>query len=209
MDQLVSARAEPEQALLIDCRSLACRTVPLPEHLAVLIVHSGVERGLVDSAYNERRRQCEQAAGHFGLLALRDAEEAQLASAEDLDELARMRARHVVTENARTLDAAEALDDGDMARLGRLMAESHTSMRDDFEITVPAIDELVTILQREIGDEGGARMTGGGFGGCVIALLAQERVEAVVKAVRRDYRPPNGKPAMIHVCRPAAGAGLL
>jgi galactokinase len=183
--------------------------VPLPEHAAVLIVHSGVERGLVDSAYNERRRQCEQAAGHFGVLALRDAEEAQLASAEDLDELARTRARHVVTENARTLDAAEALAAGDMARLGRLMADSHASMRDDFEITVPAIDALVTILQREIGTEGGARMTGGGFGGCVIALLPQERVAAVVKAVRRDYRPPNGKPVMIHACRPAAGAGLV
>jgi len=84
-------------------------------------------------------------------------------------------------------------------------ADSHTSMRDDFEVTVPAIDELVAILQRAIGDEGGARMTGGGFGGCVIALLPQERVEAVVEAVRRDYRPPNGKPVMIHACRPAAG----
>jgi galactokinase len=82
-------------------------------------------------------------------------------------------------------------------------------MRDDFEITVPAIDELVTILQREIGDEGGARMTGGGFGGCVIALLPRARVEAVVEAVRRDYRLPNGKLVMIHACRPAAGAGLL
>jgi galactokinase len=209
MDQLVSARAEPEQALLIDCRSLECRPVPLPENAAVLIVHSGVERGLVDSAYNERRQQCERAATHFGLLALRDAEEAQLASAEDLDELARMRARHVVTENARTLDAAEAVAAGDMARLGQLMADSHASMRDDFEITVPAVDELVAILQREIGEEGGARMTGGGFGGCVIALLPQERVDAVFEAVRRDYRPPNRKPVMIHVCRPAAGAGLV
>lgn len=209
MDQLVSARAEQDQALLIDCRSLACRPVPLPAHMAVLIVHSGVERGLVDSAYNERRQQCEQAADHFGVLALRDAEEAQVASAEDLDELARMRARHVVTENARTLEAAEALEAGDMARLGELMAESHASMRDDFEITVPAIDELVAILQHEIGEQGGARMTGGGFGGSVIALLPQERVEAVVAAVRRDYRPPNGKPPLIHVCRPAAGAGLI
>jgi galactokinase len=83
------------------------------------------------------------------------------------------------------------------------------SMRDDFEITVPAIDELVAILQREIGAEGGARMTGGGFGGCVIALLPAKRVDRVTAAVRRDYRAPNGKPVMIHACRPAGGAGTL
>ena len=209
MDQLVSARAEPEQALLIDCRSLECRPVPVPESAAVLIVHSGVERGLVDSAYNERRQQCEAAAAHFQVSALRDAEAEQVEGADELDELARRRARHVVTENARTLAAAEALAASDMARLGRLMAESHDSMRDDFEITVPAIDTLVSILQREIRSEGGARMTGGGFGGCVIALLPATRVEAVVAAVRRDYRPPNGKPPLIHVCRPAAGAGTV
>lgn len=208
MDQLVSARAEAEQALLIDCRSLDCRPVPVPENAAVLIVHSGVERGLVDSAYNERRQQCEAAAAHFRVAALRDASLEHLDGADGLDPLARRRARHVITENARTLAAAEALATSDMARLGRLMAESHDSMRDDFEITVPAIDRLVAILQREIGEEGGARMTGGGFGGCVIALLPAERVEAVVAAVRRDYRPPDGKPPLIHVCRPAAGAGL-
>ncbi|MFD1612579.1 galactokinase [Sphingomonas tabacisoli] len=209
MDQLVSARAEPDKALLIDCRSLDCKPVPVPADAAVLIVHSGVERGLVDSAYNERRQQCEQAAGHFKVAALRDAEPAQVESAEDLDDLARRRARHVVTENERTLAAAHALADNDMARLGQLMADSHDSMRDDFEITVPAIDELVGILQREIGEKGGARMTGGGFGGCVIALLPTERVDAVAAAVRRDYHPPNGKPPLIHVCRPAAGAGAL
>ncbi|NNM75902.1 galactokinase [Sphingomonas sp. ID1715] len=209
MDQLVSARAEAEQALLIDCRTLECRPVPMPDDLAVLIVHSGVERGLVDSAYNERRQQCEAAARHFGLAALRDAEAEHLETADGLDALARRRARHVVTENARTVQAAEALSGGDTARLSTLMADSHLSMRDDFEITVPAIDELVALLQREIGEEGGARMTGGGFGGCVIALLPRSRVDQVAQAVRDGYRPPNGKPVLIHVCRPAAGAGLL
>lgn len=209
MDQLVSARAEPEQALLIDCRSLDCTPVPVPEDMAVLIVHSGVERGLVDSAYNERRQQCETAAGHFGVAALRDAGPDHIEDANDLDELVHRRARHVVTENARTVEAADALAEGDMARLGRLMADSHNSMRDDFEITVPAIDALVGVLQREIGSEGGARMTGGGFGGCVIALLPAARLQTVIEAVRREYRPPNGKPVMIHACRPAAGAGAL
>jgi galactokinase len=209
MDQLVSARAEEGAALLIDCRSLDCRPVALPDGAAVLIVHSGVERGLVDSAYNERRLQCEAAARHFAVPALRDAEPEHVETAEALDALARQRARHVVSENARTLAAADALAAGDMAELGRLMAESHASMRDDFEITVPAIDELVALLQREIGAQGGARMTGGGFGGCVVALLPEERVATVVAAVRAGYRPPNGQPPLIHVCRPAAGAGLL
>jgi galactokinase len=209
MDQLVSARAKAEHALLIDCRSLECRPVPLPESATVLIVHSGVERGLVDSAYNERRQQCEAAARHFGVQTLRDAEHAQVEGSGALDELVLRRARHVVTENARTVEAADVLAGDDMARLGRLMAESHDSMRDDFEITTPEIDRLVALLQREIGDAGGARMTGGGFGGCVIALLPGDRVEAVVAAVRAEYRPPNGKPPLIHVCRPASGAGLL
>jgi galactokinase len=209
MDQLVSARAEAEHALLIDCRSLECRPVPLPDGAAVLIVHSGVERGLVDSAYNERRQQCEAAARHFGVQALRDAEHAHVEGSGELDELAWRRARHVVTENARTIEAADALAANKMARLGQLMAESHDSMRDDFEITTPEIDGLVALLQREIGDAGGARMTGGGFGGCVIALLPAKRVEAVIAAVSARYVPPNGKPPLIHVCRPAAGAGLL
>lgn len=209
MDQLASARAEAGAALLIDCRSLDCTPVALPNGTAVLIVHSGVERGLVDSAYNERREQCEAAAAHFGLSALRDAAPEHLQAAEDLDELTSRRARHVITENGRTVAAAEALAAGEMARLGQLMAESHASMRDDFEITVPAIDALVALLQREVGAEGGARMTGGGFGGCVVALLPEHKVEAVAAAVRSEYRPPDGKPVLIHACRPAPGAGLI
>ena len=209
MDQLVSARAEEGAALLIDCRSLECRPVDVPDGAAVMIVHSGVERGLVDSAYNERRTQCEDAARHFGVTALRDAEAEQLEGAEGLAPLARKRAQHVVSENARTLAAAEALTRNDLAALGRLMAESHASMRDDFEITTPDIDNLVTLLQREIGSEGGARMTGGGFGGCVVALMPNNRVETVADAVRGQYRPPNGRPLLIHVCRPAGGARIV
>jgi galactokinase len=209
MDQLVSARAEAEHALLIDCRSLECRPVAVPEDAAVMIVHSGVERGLVDSAYNERRQQCEQAARHFEVGALRDAGIEHVESADDLDTLARNRARHVVSENARTTAAADALAEDDKPRLGQLMAESHASMRDDFEITVPPIDDLVALLQREIGPEGGARMTGGGFGGCVVAVMPRDRVGQVADAVRAGYRPPNGRPLFIHVCRPAPGAGLI
>jgi galactokinase len=208
MDQLVSARAQAGHALLIDCRSLECRPVPMPEGLAVIVIHSRIERGLVDSAYNERRRQCEQAARHYGVAALRDLDEAALdAGREGLDPLTFRRARHVVTENARTLAAAEALAAGDLARLGVLMAQSHASMRDDFEITLPAIDRLVEIAAEAIGSDGGARMTGGGFGGCIVALAPEGAVERVQEAVARDYRSPDGKEAHFMVCRPSAGAG--
>lgn len=208
MDQLVSARAEAGHALLIDCRSLECRPVPMPDGLAVMVIHSGIERGLVDGAYNERRRQCEAAARHYGVAALRDLDEdGLLAGRGGLDPVAFRRARHVVTENARTLAAAEALAGHDLAELGRLMAQSHASMRDDFEITLPAIDRLVEIAAGAIGGEGGARMTGGGFGGCIVALAPEAAVAAVREAVERDYRSPAGKAAQFMVCRPSAGAG--
>jgi galactokinase len=210
MDQLVSARGEAAHALLIDCRSLQATPVPLPAGLAVLIAHSKVRRGLVDSAYNERRAQCEAAARHFGVPALRDLDLAQLdAGAAGLDALTLRRARHVVTENARTTAAAAALAAGDLATLGRLMAQSHASMRDDFAITVPAIDQLVDVLQQSIGTEGGARMTGGGFGGCVVALLPQDRVPAATAAVAQHYRAPSGEAVEVWVCQAQAGAGAV
>ncbi|MFD0668522.1 galactokinase [Ramlibacter sp. MAHUQ-53] len=209
MDQLISARGENGHALLIDCRSLDAQAVPLPAGLAVMIVHSRVARGLVDSAYNERRIQCEAAARHYGVRALRDLDEAALArGAAGLDAVALRRARHVVTENRRTQEAAAALAAGDLPALGRLMAESHASMRDDFEITVPAIDRLVDLAQAAIGDPGGARMTGGGFGGCVVALLPHERVDAVRAAIAAGYRAPGGEPATVWVCQARGGAGL-
>lgn len=210
MDQLISARGEAAHALLIDCRSLEAQAVPMPENLAVMIVHSRVRRGLVDSEYNTRRQQCEAAAQHFGVKALRDLDLATLeARASELDPVVLRRARHVITENKRTTDAAGALAAGDLRRMGGLMAASHNSMRDDFEITVPAIDRLVQILQEAIGEIGGARMTGGGFGGCVVALMPQDKVESVRAAVEREYRAPTGEAGTIYVCRASAGAGAL
>ncbi len=208
MDQLISARGEAGHALLIDCRSLESTPVPVPGDLAVMIVHSRVKRGLVDSEYNTRRQQCEAAARHYGVPALRDLDLAALeAGAAGLSDVTYRRARHVVTENARTLAAAEALAAGDLAALGVLMAASHTSMRDDFEITVPAVDRLVEVLQQAIGPQGGARMTGGGFGGCVVALLPWARVDTVRAAVEAGYRPPGGGEATVWVCAASAGAG--
>jgi galactokinase len=210
MDQLISASGKADHALLIDCRSLETQAARIPDAVAVMIVHSRVQRGLVDSEYNLRRQQCETAARHFGVSHLRDVTLEQLNRAtSSLDALIYRRARHVITENTRTLAAHQALMRADMRRMGQLMAESHASMRDDFEITVPAIDHLVALLQDAIGTQGGARMTGGGFGGCVVALLPAFRADAVAALVERVYRSPNGQPATVWTTRAAAGASAL
>lgn len=210
MDQISSACGVQDHALLIDCRSLRVSPVPIPAGAAIMIVESHITRGLVDSAYNTRRAQCEQAARHFGVPFLRDVDLATLAEkGAGLDPVALRRARHVVSENARVVAAAEALAAGDLERMGELMAASHASMRDDFEITVPAIDRLVDIVKDAIGEAGGVRMTGGGFGGCVVALVPEVLVEVARLALARDYRAPNGAQATVHVCRAAAGAGSL
>ena len=210
MDQISSACGVQDHALLIDCRSLQVSPVPIPAGAAIMIVESHITRGLVDSAYNTRRAQCEQAARHFGVPFLRDVDLATLAEkGAGLDPVALRRARHVVSENARVVAAAEALGAGNLPRMGELMAASHASMRDDFEITVPAIDRLVDIVKDAIGEAGGVRMTGGGFGGCVVALVPTELVEVARLALARDYRAPNGAQATVHVCRATAGAGSL
>ena len=210
MDQLVSAAGRSDHALLLDCRSLKTEAIPLPEDVAVLVLHSRVQRGLVDSEYNLRREQCQQAAAALGLGFLRDADTVALDRLAGLvPDTVRRRARHVVTENARTLLAAEALRDGDLTAAGVLMRASHASMRDDFDIVPPAVDQLAGLVNEALGGEGGARMTGGGFGGCVVALAPQAAVSAVRDAVLRHYRAPSGEPALVWHCRASAGAGAL
>ncbi|MEI6642743.1 MAG: galactokinase [Novosphingobium sp.] len=206
MDQLASACGVRDHALMIDCRSRAVRPVALPKGVEILIVHSGVARGLVEGAYNDRRAQCEAAAAAVGVSALRDADMAMLEGAR-LDAVTLARARHVVTENARVLAAAEALAAGDLVAMGALMAASHASMRDDFRITVPAIDALVTELQALIGLEGGARMTGGGFGGAVVALCPADSADAVLAGL--TYRKPDGSPPLVLRETACDGAGLV
>lgn len=210
MDQISSACGVQDHALLIDCRSLEVKPVPIPAGAAIMIIESHITRGLVDSEYNTRRAQCEEAARYLGVPALRDVDLALLAGkGAGLDPVTLRRARHVVSENERVAAAAAALAAGDLPRMGELMADSHVSMRDDFEITVPAIDRLVEIVKGAIGAAGGVRMTGGGFGGCVVALVPEHLVEDARHAVARDYRAPNGEQATVHVCRAAAGAGRL
>lgn len=210
MDQLISARGQMGHALLIDCRSLDCTPVSLPRGVSILIAHSGVRHAHAGGEYNDRRRQCEAAARHYGVAALRDLTLDQLdAGKAGLSEVCYRRARHVVTENSRTKAAASALKHGDMAGLGELMAQSHASMRDDFEITIPAIDRLAEIMTAPLAGGGGARMTGGGFGGCVVAVAPDQKVSAVIEAVAGQYRTPEGSQAEVFICQASAGASQI
>ncbi|MCZ4370281.1 galactokinase [Vibrio diazotrophicus] len=210
MDQMISAEGREYHAMLLDCRSLEAKAVPIPEDLAVVIINSNKKRGLVDSEYNTRREQCEEAARIFGVKALRDVtiEEFEKRKSE-LDDVVAKRARHVITENMRTCEAAKALSSNNIKRLSELMAESHASMRDDFEITVDEIDKLVEMVREVIGDKGGVRMTGGGFGGCVVALVQIELVEIVKKTVESRYEKETGLKESIYICKAKEGAGLV
>jgi galactokinase len=209
MDQFISSLGQADHALLIDCRDLSYRSVPIPSDTAIIVVDSGIQRGLVDSEYNKRREECEAAAAHFGVKALRDVDEAAFEKqAHELSDTTRRRARHVITENARTLAAAAALADGQMTALGPLMAASHTSMKEDFEITVPGIDRLVEIMQSVPGIYG-ARMTGGGFGGCCICLAPVDVAPAVEAAIKARYQAETGFTPTIYRCQASAGAGEI
>ncbi len=208
MDQLISAAGRAGHALLIDCRSLQTRAVPLPSGVAVVVLDTATRRGLVDSAYNERRAQCESAAAFFGVAALRDVDTTMLAArVADLDPVTRKRARHVVTENERTLAAATALEGGDVERVGRLMDESHSSLRDDFEVSRPELDTMVRLARTHDGCYG-ARMTGAGFGGCAVALVAATSAQEFVRDVTRRYAAEVGLQPALYVCAASQGASL-
>ncbi|HEX9118738.1 MAG TPA: galactokinase, partial [Anaerolineae bacterium] len=181
MDQLASALGRPGQALLIDCRDLSFQPVPVPPGAAVLIADTAVRRQLATSTYNQRRAQCEAAAQALGVPALRDATVAQLDAAR-LDPIVDRRARHVITENVRVLDAAAALRAGDLPAAGKLMDASHASLRDQYEVSSPELDTMVELLRSRPGCYG-ARLTGAGFGGCAVALMAEEAVAAAIPVV--------------------------
>jgi galactokinase len=206
MDMWISATAHANCASLLDCRYLTSQHCHMPKRLQLVIINSKVERGLVGSEYNQRRQQCEQAAKHFGQSSLRDVSMVDLLREEaNMDPVVFARARHILTENQRTQSMAQALMTDDVVAISKLMAQSHASMKDDFAITVPAIDHIVEIIHGVIGLEGGVRMTGGGFGGCVVALMPHRLVGACQKALEDNYRAPNG--ALAEVYLPAIGAG--
>ncbi len=210
MDQLISAEGERNHSLLIDCENLDTQLISMPEELTVLIINSNKKRGLVDSEYNLRREQCEEAAKFFGAKSLRHVSRIDFAAKQHLlDPVVAKRAIHVISENERTLKAADALRHNDMKTLSILMTQSHISMRDDFEVTTSEIDQLVSIVKDVIGSKGGVRMTGGGFGGCVVALLPHNLVDETIVAIEKKYEHMTGLKESIYICQAKDGASLI
>ncbi len=207
MDQLISAMGKDQHAMMLDCKDLSFEDAPIPQGLSLFIVNSNVKRGLVDSEYNLRRQQCEQVAKYFGVPALRDVTLAQLQGAQaDIDDALFKRARHVISENIRVKAALSALKSSDIATLSRLMKASHQSLRDDFEVTTKELDGLVQIIDNEIGLSGGVRMTGGGFGGCVVAIVPTSMIEQLTTTVIRQYPLEYGLKPSIYLCHASQGA---
>lgn len=206
MDQLASAKGEKNSALLIDCESLETTAVAIPEHLKLVIIDSNFKRKLVDSEYNQRRIDCEQAASKMGVSSLRKATMNMLIEYKSkLTENEFKRAHHVLTENDRVIKATNALKLNDMDALVELMAASHISLRDDFEVTVPATDGLVEICRSVLNGRGAVRMTGGGFGGAIVCLCEETDVALIKTAVEKEYPEKFQLDASFFVCQPAEG----
>ena len=209
MDQFISANGRSGHALMLDCRSLEFELFPLPAGVSIVICNTMVRHSVATGEYGRRRQECEAAARILGVRMLRDVSLADFQRQEHLlPDTERRRARHVITENARVQEFARALRDRDFAAMGRLMADAHRSMRDDFEASCRELDILVEAANQVQGLVG-ARMTGGGFGGCTVNLVLDDRVDAFREHVGREYeRQTNIKPE-IYVTRAGEGAGEI
>jgi galactokinase len=210
MDQLASVLGDERGALLVDCRTQASRLVRMNGAAAVLVCDTGVRHALAEGEYARRRAECERAARALHVKSLRDATIDGLRDAE-MDPVARRRARHVVSENARTLAAAKFLEEGDFDGAGRLFYESHASLRDDYEVSCAELDCLVDAA-RDLGAADGvfgSRMTGGGFGGSTVSLVRADSVDAVMGELGRRYAARTGRVLDAFVTRPARGARRL
>lgn len=209
MDQLICATGRAGHAMLIDCRSLARRPVAIPNSVAVVVLDTTTRRDLVESAYNERRAACDAAASAFGVAALRDLDTATLrAGAHRLSPTVHRRARHVVNENAATLAAAAALERGDVARAGALMNASHASLADDYQVSSLELDAMAAAARAAPGCHG-ARMTGAGFGGSVVALVAAARVESFTRSALRSFRTATGLAGTAMEVTPSDGVAVV
>jgi galactokinase len=211
MDQFISRLGRRHHALKIDCRSLAYEHVPFPAGVGLIVCNTNVRRGLASSEYNQRRAECAAAvAGLARMLpsvgSLRDVTPEQFRELEDvLEPVVRKRGRHVVTEIARVTGSVAALRSGDLPLFGRLMLESHASLRDDYAVSCAELDAVVDICM-ESGQAFGARMTGAGFGGCAICLAPESATELITGRLRAEYPPRTGKRPDILVCTPDDGA---
>ena len=214
MDQFVASHGERGKALFLDCRSLQYRQLPLPDDVALVICNTMVKHRIAKGEYNQRRAECE--AGVRGLSkylpnaqALRDVTPEDMeAFGHELPDIVRRRCRHVVSENARVLRAAAALELGDLQAFRDLMLESHRSLRNDFEVSCPELDLMVELAEQAEGVYG-TRMTGGGFGGCTIALVQAGSVEAFKRTVQGGYERSTGCKPEIYVCSTADGVGQI
>ncbi len=216
MDQFISAMAEEGRAMLLDCRSRTARMIPLASpDILVMITNSNVKHALTGSEYPERRKCCEEASALLEITALRDATLAMLdAKKEKLDAINKnyyRRARHVISENERTLKTADALTQNNWELAGKLMYESHDSLRDDYEVSCPEIDVLVEIA-RSIGIQGGvygSRITGGGFGGCTVSLIKKDEYQSIKERVEKDYIERTGIEPTIFATPASQGAHFI
>ncbi|MNX25249.1 Galactokinase [compost metagenome] len=219
MDPFISAMGQRDHALLIDCRSLETRAVPLrlaERGVAIAILDSGVRRGLVDSKFNARREECETAVRHLRRLlgrdsirALRDVNPIEFnAVARELPDDIRARARHVISENERVVRGVDALEEGNLAVFGKLMNQSHQSLKDDFNVSIPQLDLLASLAQKTPGVLG-ARMTGAGFGGCTVNLVEVKALAAFRDTVLASYRERAGMDAKLWVCDAVDGASVI
>jgi galactokinase len=213
MDQLASAAAEPGCALLLDCQSLATRAVPIPDDVRVVVMDTGAPRSLAGSAYNDRRASCDQAVEILRTLvpeirSLRDVDRELLSRARNrMDDVTYRRATHVVEESLRPEEMAMALQTGDLIMAGHLMNNSHASLRDLYEVSSHQLN-LMTDLAREHPACFGARLTGAGFGGCAIALVAADEADSFVDVVHSAYQSRVDLPSSLFVCHPVGGAHL-
>jgi len=206
MDQLVSACALAHHALLIDCATLDCTPVPLPKDWAILVVDSNHPRQLVDSEYNQRRLDCEEARDQLDVASLRHATNRTLtAHRADLSDNAYRRAQHVIGENERVLALVDIIKMGELPLASSIMAAGQRSLAENFEVTVPATDALVSLAHEALGNRVAARQTGGGFGGAVVTLCHQNDIDALQAIIDQRYFSETGLRADIHVCRPSAG----
>jgi len=208
MDQLISACGHAGHVTLLDCRDMTQTSLSMPDDVRVVVLDTGTRRELTTSDYNERRRECEEAARGFGIGSLRDLSMGDLDNPpSEMREVVLNRARHIVEENQRTLDAAQAVADRDSERLGRLIAQSHVSLRDRFSVSSNALDAMVEAAMASPGCLG-ARMTGAGFAGCAIALVEQDNVASFVRETESRYRVTSHGEPTIFPCAPADGASV-
>lgn len=213
MDQFISVMGRKNHLLLLDCRSRKTEMVPLDDpSVAVLIMNTNVKHELTGSEYPTRRKQCETAAKILGVPSLRDASADALENAKSrMDPEVYRRARHIIGEIERTVHAAEGIRASNWPTVGQLMYASHYSLRDDYEVSCNELDTIVEIAEA-LGVNGGVygcRMTGGGFGGCTVALVKADAVDAISKKISADYKKQTGIEATIFVSRPAAGATVI